>query len=183
MDEQINNLTKKSERLVNKNRILYKNICNLIISKLNLHNEIIGIKNKLNNVIVIHKIILENFNLLFSHDIHNKSYLFYILIINKANDLINEQKIHIDNGYKLKTLYKEFSKIISVIESKYIDYMSINTKKNDLVDTECPICIELIKKHNLLKTRCGHYFHKKCIYKHILNINSCPMCRELIMDK
>jgi hypothetical protein len=107
------------------------------------------------------------------------------MLINKANDLINEQKTYIDNGYKLKTLYKEFSKIISAIESKYIDYMciNINMKKSYLVDTECPICIEPIQKHNLLKTKCGHFFHKKCIYKQILNINSCPMCRELIMDK
>lgn len=184
MNSQINNnnnnITKKSERIFNKNNKLYKNICKMISDKLISNNDNISIKNKLYNVIDIYNIILINFNLLFTDKMNSKSYVFYSIIINKANELLNEEKT-----YKLKTLYKELSNIISKIESKYIDYMCINTKKNDLLDTEteCPICMETIQKQNFVKTECGHFYHKKCIYKHLLIMNSCPICRKLIMDK
>ena len=40
---------------------------------------------------------------------------------------------------------------------------------------ECPICRE--KKSNI-KTKCGHYFHQKCLESWCNISRTCPMCRN-----
>ena len=67
-----------------------------------------------------------------------------------------------------------------------------NKIKSEL-SIQCPICLELITCDTLQKLKCGHCFHKKCIYKWMekeemythYNPSSnipfegiCPMCRS-----
>ena len=62
---------------------------------------------------------------------------------------------------------------------------NINRKCYVKPNDECPICMEtIINKSNAYLTRCGHSFHKKCIFKSMETRwanNSknycCPMCR------
>ena len=44
----------------------------------------------------------------------------------------------------------------------------------------CVICLNpMISAHYL---SCGHYFHKKCINRWIKKNNTCPTCREVVID-
>ena len=48
---------------------------------------------------------------------------------------------------------------------------------------ECIICIENIKKHEIIFLNCNHFFHNNCIKKWQKINNSCPCCRENISVK
>jgi hypothetical protein len=50
-------------------------------------------------------------------------------------------------------------------KSKQINYKKI----------ECPICLRRIKYK--IETNCMHTFCDICIVKHLMNKNTCPMCR------
>lgn len=51
--------------------------------------------------------------------------------------------------------------------------------KEEVVDTECPICLEQLHKGEYQKVLdCKHCFHKKCIDRWFKKDNDfCPMCR------
>ena len=42
----------------------------------------------------------------------------------------------------------------------------------------CSICMTIVKDDVILKTECGHYYHKECLNKWTKNNNSCPECRN-----
>lgn len=57
---------------------------------------------------------------------------------------------------------------------------SINKSKHTLDKyEECPICLENVE-YEEDKTRCGHYFHPKCISKWTCISHTCPICRNEI---
>ena len=45
---------------------------------------------------------------------------------------------------------------------------------------ECSICLE--NEGLLVPSKCGHKFHTKCLVKWLENKNTCPNCRENIVD-
>ena len=51
--------------------------------------------------------------------------------------------------------------------------------------SDCPICYESVTKRNIIKTKCGHVFHKKCFIDWA-NTHAyappCPMCRTPLED-
>lgn len=47
---------------------------------------------------------------------------------------------------------------------------------------ECPICYEDIKSSNFVITKCCHKFCTPCFTKTIMKKNSCPLCREMMID-
>lgn len=51
------------------------------------------------------------------------------------------------------------------------------TKKCELNDFMCPICLES-DTENVITTRCFHMYHKKCIYSWIKRNRVCPICRS-----
>lgn len=46
---------------------------------------------------------------------------------------------------------------------------------------ECPICFQLIE--NVVETKCGHLFCKKCLKTHLQNKEKCPICRKDVYDE
>ena len=57
-------------------------------------------------------------------------------------------------------------------------------KKQDL----CPICLEKISKKNRVETKCGHFFHKRCL-SNWCYINAkknimcrCPLCKQQLEE-
>jgi hypothetical protein len=58
----------------------------------------------------------------------------------------------------------------------------INDKNNfqiidySYINHECSICLTYVND-NIIKTKCGHFFCKKCIERWISKHNNCPMCR------
>jgi hypothetical protein len=51
-----------------------------------------------------------------------------------------------------------------------------NQTKTDEICDPCPICREEIA-NDLLRTRCNHRFHKRCLHQWLAQSSTCPMCR------
>lgn len=49
-------------------------------------------------------------------------------------------------------------------------------------EDKCPICLEEDKDADVVKTPCGHHFHKKCLAKWLEKAKTCPNCRRVIAD-
>lgn len=70
--------------------------------------------------------------------------------------------------------------------SQYNDLIGVrNATKEDTCHT-CSICMEDIKQRSRISvTKCGHYFHSKCLKKWLVNKCSepaCPCCRAKLSD-
>eukprot|EP00826_Nyctotherus_ovalis_P065921 TRINITY_DN970_c0_g7_i1.p1 TRINITY_DN970_c0_g7~~TRINITY_DN970_c0_g7_i1.p1 ORF type:complete len:230 (+),score=67.91 TRINITY_DN970_c0_g7_i1:189-878(+) len=54
-------------------------------------------------------------------------------------------------------------------------------KQNDM-NEECPICLEIYKLKDSVKTiECGHTFHEQCIDQWLVNVLKCPLCRHSLV--
>lgn len=47
---------------------------------------------------------------------------------------------------------------------------------------ECSICLEQIDERRILTTQCGHNFHISCLKKWLRMNDSCPVCRNDLID-
>ncbi len=56
-------------------------------------------------------------------------------------------------------------------------------KKENYLDLECSICTEKIIDNEIVKLKCNHVFHLKCLTSWKNINNSCPLCREEITDQ
>lgn len=44
---------------------------------------------------------------------------------------------------------------------------------------ECPICLDNIQKCDTVKLKCGHIYHKKCIYEYVnYGYSHCCLCMK-----
>ena len=70
-------------------------------------------------------------------------------------------------------------------EIQYKKYVKNIITNNTHTKNKCPICIENFKINQLIsKTKCNHYFHKKCLYQWLTQDCSkpnCPCCRNDII--
>lgn len=48
--------------------------------------------------------------------------------------------------------------------------------------TECAICMEPLQTVDTITTRCGHMYHGTCMFQHIKNNDSCPLCRGTLTN-
>lgn len=46
----------------------------------------------------------------------------------------------------------------------------------------CAICSEFFKNTDIIEstTKCGHVFHRQCLYRWVLRSNTCPQCRARV---
>ena len=53
--------------------------------------------------------------------------------------------------------------------------------KDELINPNCSICMgELCK--DIVATRCGHVFHKRCLFYNLEYRNECPNCKCIILE-
>ena len=72
--------------------------------------------------------------------------------------------------------------ITRVNENIYNVEITRNNNKKDIII--CPICQERIfEKSPIHKTNCNHKFHAHCFILHCLKNDSCPVCREEIIEE
>jgi len=55
----------------------------------------------------------------------------------------------------------------------YVDEHDVN----DSTEEDCSICYESSKDSEIVKLKCEHIFHKKCIEKWVEKAGTCPLCR------
>lgn len=49
-------------------------------------------------------------------------------------------------------------------------------------ESECCICLEMIGEKNNCTTQCGHSFCFSCVTRSLVNNNTCPMCRSVLVE-
>ena len=48
----------------------------------------------------------------------------------------------------------------------------------------CPVCLEKIDfSKDYTITKCGHQFHSSCLLQASKTKNTCPICREVLIEK
>ena len=74
--------------------------------------------------------------------------------------------------------------IINNNNNKLNGYKRIKDSNVLLLESQCPICLDLFKKNECYRVlHCNHIFHKKCIDRWIKkDKNECPMCRTNIFS-
>ena len=55
------------------------------------------------------------------------------------------------------------------------DYEELITARENVTDTECPICYEIRVRQDRLP--CGHSFCRECLFQSLRVRQICPMCR------
>ena len=59
--------------------------------------------------------------------------------------------------------------------------LKINKLKKKLKGAKCSVCLNTIKpKQKVVRLKCGHHFHYKCIVPWLKENNSCPNCRQRV---
>lgn len=59
----------------------------------------------------------------------------------------------------------------------------LNALKVQETIEECPICMDSLCKTNVCVIKCGHKYCSTCFVRSVMQKNSCPMCREKIVDE
>jgi hypothetical protein len=50
-------------------------------------------------------------------------------------------------------------------------------------EVQCPICLlDIDNSKNITTTKCGHHFHSECLHSCLKTKNSCPLCREPLVE-
>ena len=86
------------------------------------------------------------------------------------NKLRMKQLLLLSQRFDIKVEYKNPQKrkrALLMYIKKYLEIQPI----------ECPICLEQIKYHSIISTRCAHLFCDGCLLTHVKIKESCPICR------
>ena len=176
--DNINIPLKRSERIYNNEDKLLKSITKTISQKISLANNLYIFKEKITHISYIYELVTKNFKLLCSS---KKCTGFFYNMMKKKEEIELALKKEIEKGSKLKTFSKKIMKILDLFEDKFIESYFNNMKsKTNLDVNDCPICLETIIKKDKVTTNCSHCFHKKCLFQHILNKDTCPICRSIL---
>ena len=92
-------------------------------------------------------------------------------------------------------LFFLFVRVIYILHVKYCSFISTNRNNNDLEsnnttmpfinqnvhigpdnDDICSICLENLNKYRVIKLKCNHLYHEKCIQQWLNIKNICPLC-------
>jgi len=75
---------------------------------------------------------------------------------------------------------KEYRQVQELKEVR-VNFMA-EPLKNCIIDNHCSICFEQYEKENYVAVKCGHTFHKDCIEKWLRIRQTCPLCRESVIN-
>ena len=179
--------TRKSIRIQGYNKTKFDDIVKKIGDLINSINNESCYKRKITRFNDIYDIVIDNFDIIIQqHNIHIR---FLFCMFEKTVNIKSFLETEIEKGERIQELYLKNKKYFNIFETKYMDYIFQNLKHNstslDSKDSDCPICLEKIcNNKDIIITNCKHCFHKRCLFKHLLNIDNCPICRTMIfVDK
>jgi hypothetical protein len=77
-------------------------------------------------------------------------------------------------------------RIKTKLDSNNLKSLLVNENDNidELIDNDCSICLMKLVNDNdkLIRLRCGHYYHNKCLIKSKnFGHDFCPLCRKNIL--
>jgi len=80
------------------------------------------------------------------------------------------------------------------MDIEIVDSLIIYEKKYQSINSDCPICHNNINEHsltntnksekiNIIKSKCGHCYHKECISSWIKYQSTCPLCISKFVEE
>ena len=66
----------------------------------------------------------------------------------------------------------------NILTNKYHNIV----ESQELDDHECSICLDVVKDKIITLNKCKHNYHQTCIQSWFEKSNTCPLCRETILD-
>jgi hypothetical protein len=177
---QINMLTiencRRSERIMNKKEKIFHSFLINISKILKTLTNIQDNNEKIIYITDIYRLIINNFDIIIEKT--QAKCNFIDVAYKKKDQFLVELKNKMEKGEKIKLLYNNYLKVTSIFEKKYLDYIFKFTKNKPTSQiNDCPICLENIEKKEIIVTECNHCFHKNCLFKSIIERNTCPICR------
>ena len=82
-------------------------------------------------------------------------------------------RIHNGSSYCNVHIPVDFVDLTAEPQRPIVQYGDISVD----VEEDCPICFKKLKFETIVKTNCGHAFHKSCIDRWLQSVPQCPMCR------
>lgn len=171
-------IPKRSERIKREKKekatTILLQLLTLIIKAPSILNEV----EKMMVFMEIYELILYHFDLLYEV---KKCTDFFYEAFKKKEQIKTWIENEISEGKKLKKIFNRFKKLFILYEKKCLELVGFKTEKvtpTPLMEENCPICLEIITKKDIYKTKCMHSFHKKCILNHFYQRNNCPLCRS-----
>ena len=166
---------RRSERILNEKEKIFNSFLINISKILKTLTNIQDNNEKIIYITDIYQLIINNFDIIIKK---SKNCSFIGIAYKKKDQFLVELKNKIEKGEKIKLLYNNYLKVTSIFEKKYFDYVfkfMKNKPKSQIND--CPICLENIEKKEIIVTECNHCFHKNCLFKSLIERNTCPICR------
>ena len=53
----------------------------------------------------------------------------------------------------------------------------------NLDEEKCPVCLKELGDKGIFITKCGHTFCGACIFANLSYTNTCPLCRQVVMEE
>lgn len=94
--------------------------------------------------------------------------LIIMLIIYKGNEIEGNEM----EGNEMERNELEVKRTVEFTELEQSDIDNFQS---------CVICLDE-DITNIIKLKCGHSYHKICIYPWLKSHDSCPICRELVIE-
>lgn len=93
----------------------------------------------------------------------------------KINDILIKTIFILNDKYHYEEMSKD--KILEKVLDNILNPIKYNDENNNKC---CSICMNDINKNNwIIKTKCNHLYHKKCIYSwYKTGKTNCPYCRK-----
>jgi hypothetical protein len=172
-------ICKRSERICAKWNELFKNKNKQINELIHIINSCDDFRDKISYIIKIYEIITLELDILIQFYTIN----FLIVVFEKGIVIQNHFILEVEKQNNLTKFYNQYNKIFTIYQNKISNYLLQHLYNNtkDIIkdkDKECPICLENLRPCNKIKTHCNHIFHKICLFRHLINNHSCPLCRE-----
>ena len=112
---------------------------------------------------------------------NNLSNNISILFQNEFSNYINilNDFIFIENDDNNDDNYDNVKIVLSDNEFNKLEIINYNENNFNLKNKTCNICLDdFIKNEKIIRLKCDHYYHKKCIYSWLKkHSNKCPICR------
>lgn len=172
---------RRSERILNEKEKIFNSFLINISKLLKTLTDIQDNNEKIIYITDIYQLIINNFDIIIEK---SKNCIFIDIAYKKKDQFLVELKNKIEKGEKIKLLYNNYLKVITIFEKKCLDYVFKFTKNKPKSQiNDCPICLENIVKKEIIVTECNHCFHKKCLFNSLTVKNTCPICRSTIQKK
>jgi hypothetical protein len=149
--------------------------------------------NNYNNHNILNNNNILNLNIYRNHLNNNLIYMNYGFQA-AAEEAIASVAVAIESVASASSTFKKFNIDVVVVDTTLPSESSESSASSHVCqekDTCCSICLVCLDVEQeeekeiveIVRTKCGHVFHSKCLAKWVPHNTTCPMCRQSIIKK